>query len=179
ANRREREHGEEMAAELLETGGDPPALLALRGWRQGHDPAEILHVCPAHHRAPHEGLLRIEGTWRIGLTFRLADGTHLGVAGRAPRAAAPAPVAAPQVTQEAEESDGPGRVSEAPAHAAHAPERAASPERDAFLALVKLGLPRREANARIAWVLEREPHLGSDAEELLRAALTCSAPAYG
>src|SRR5690606_8009241 len=79
----------------------------------------------------------------------------------------------------AEESDGPGRVSEAPAHAAHAPERAASPERDAFLALVKLGLPRREAKARIAWVLEREPHLGSDAEELLRAALTCSAPAYG
>ncbi len=125
------------------------------------------------------GLLRIEGSWRTGLTFRLADGTHFGTAGGAPRAADPAPVAAPEVTQEAQGSGGPRRVREAPARAAPAPERSASPERDAFLALVKLEFPRREAKARIAWVLEREPHLGSDAEELLRAALTCSAPAYG
>ncbi len=149
----------------------------LRGWRQGHEPDEILHVCPAHHRAPHEGLLRIEGSWRTGLTFRLADGTVLGTAAGAPAAAPAARNGATHGTPEVEEPAGTWRrVTEAPAHTRRAPpEPRASAERDVFLALTKLELPRREARARIAFVLAREPHLGNDAEELLRAALTCSA----
>ncbi len=92
------------------------------------------------------------------------------------RATAPAQLGAPRGTSEVNEAAGLARVSEAPPPAPSTPvQREASAERDAFLALTKLELPRREARARIAWVLARETHLGNDAEELLRAALTCSA----
>src|SRR5690606_8099300 len=49
----------------------------LRGWRRGHDPNDLLHLCAAHHKALHEGALRAEGSWKTGLTLRLADGTAL------------------------------------------------------------------------------------------------------
>ncbi len=52
-----------------------------RGWRRGHDPDFMLHLCGLHHTAIHEGRLRIYGSWSKGLTFCLADGSMLGRAG--------------------------------------------------------------------------------------------------
>jgi len=47
------------------------------GWRRGHDPDGLLTLCWAHHRAVHEGLLRIEGDPKDP-RFLLLDGTVLG-----------------------------------------------------------------------------------------------------
>jgi HNH endonuclease len=45
-----------------------------------HDPENLIAMCSMHHRATHEALLTIEGSWSSGLTFRHADGTVYGVA---------------------------------------------------------------------------------------------------
>jgi hypothetical protein len=44
----------------------------------GHDPANLIVLCPAHHRANHAGQLHITGTAPDSLTFRHADGTPYG-----------------------------------------------------------------------------------------------------
>jgi hypothetical protein len=44
----------------------------------GHDPANLIVLCPAHHRANHAGQLLITGTAPEGLTFQHADGTLYG-----------------------------------------------------------------------------------------------------
>ena len=49
-----------------------------RGWRAGHDLEHLSHLCGAHHKALHEGLLWIEGSWSTFVSFALADGTVLG-----------------------------------------------------------------------------------------------------
>lgn len=45
-----------------------------------HDPELLVPLCDAHHRAVHDGKVRIEGTWSVGFTFRYADGTPYGTA---------------------------------------------------------------------------------------------------
>ncbi len=47
------------------------------GWKKGHDPEQMLTLCWAHHRARHDGLLRIEGK-APEFRFLLLDGTALG-----------------------------------------------------------------------------------------------------
>lgn len=43
-----------------------------------HDPDNLVYVCPAHHRAAHEGRLVIRGSWSERLRFEHADGTAYG-----------------------------------------------------------------------------------------------------
>lgn len=47
------------------------------GWQAGHDPARMVTLCWSHHRARHEGRLRIEGS-APAFRFSLLDGTVLG-----------------------------------------------------------------------------------------------------
>jgi hypothetical protein len=49
----------------------------------GHDPANLIVLCPAHHRANHAGELHVTGAAPDGVTFRHADGTPYGAAVRA------------------------------------------------------------------------------------------------
>ncbi|MGE0707515.1 MAG: HNH endonuclease signature motif containing protein [Planctomycetota bacterium] len=51
------------------------------GWRNGHHPDRLFHLCHGHHRAIHEGALWIHGSWSEGVVFSLADGTVIGTAG--------------------------------------------------------------------------------------------------
>ncbi len=60
----------------------------LRGWKRGHHLNDLLHLCSAHHKAQHEGSLRVEGSRPTGLTFRRADGAVLGTVGGAAQGAA-------------------------------------------------------------------------------------------
>ena len=45
-----------------------------------HDPELLIPLCNAHHRAVHEGKLRIDGAWSRGFVFHHADGTPYGTA---------------------------------------------------------------------------------------------------
>jgi hypothetical protein len=47
----------------------------------GHEPANLITMCGAHHRALHRGALCVEGTPASGLTFRHADGSAYGRVG--------------------------------------------------------------------------------------------------
>jgi len=51
-----------------------------------HDSNNLLTLCGAHHRAVHEGALRISGSVDGGLTFQHADGTRYGALPNAPNA---------------------------------------------------------------------------------------------
>ena len=56
-----------------------------------HDPELLVPLCDAHHRAVHEGKLRVDGTWSAGFSFHYADGTPYGTAAlRDPRSVAAA-----------------------------------------------------------------------------------------
>jgi len=46
-----------------------------------HDPARMLTLCSAHHRAHHRGRLLVEGDAHVGFTFRHADGSPYGRVG--------------------------------------------------------------------------------------------------
>jgi hypothetical protein len=48
-----------------------------------HDPAHMLLLCEAHHRAVHDGYLLIDGTWSTGFRFFHADGAAYGRASEA------------------------------------------------------------------------------------------------
>lgn len=45
-----------------------------------HDPELLVPLCDAHHRAVHDGKLRIDGAWSSGFAFHHADGTPYGTA---------------------------------------------------------------------------------------------------
>jgi len=51
------------------------------GRGRGHDPDFMYHFCAGHHRAPHEGAVRIQGSWSTGVRFLRADGSLIGTAG--------------------------------------------------------------------------------------------------
>lgn len=210
-----------------------------RGRGRGHDPEWMFHFCTGHHRAPHEGAVRIEGSWSVGVRFHRADGSLIGTVGgpeggpaggpagglaRASREEvsggnaafeAPSPVAgasrdalaADEPTASCDEGseDRPSaalgrdlreaRAEGAPAgdEAALAPQdlagrvgraRACSAtagartrrenpggENDAVLALVALGLPRREATRRVEAVLSADRTRVWEAGRLAAAAL--------
>ncbi len=46
-----------------------------------HEGDNLIALCGAHHRAVHEGTLRVDGVVSTGLRFRHADGTDYGEAG--------------------------------------------------------------------------------------------------
>src|SRR5678809_315309 len=48
-----------------------------------HDPELLMVLCTAHHRAVHNGALRIEGSWSAGFEFFHADGSVYGSAAKA------------------------------------------------------------------------------------------------
>jgi hypothetical protein len=56
--------------------------LELRSEGGDHDPDRLVVLCAAHHRAVHEGKIRISGTVSSGLTFSHADGSQYGRAAR-------------------------------------------------------------------------------------------------
>lgn len=174
----------------------------LRGWRRGHDLDDLLHLCAAHHKAFHEGALRGEGSWKTGLTFRLADGAVLGTRGGKSEAAASSVARPAEASGKVGEGGGEGgaadrlsrsegkraepkaRAGSRAAARSERPPKAATPARDQQTraseeelicrALAKLKLPRREAKARIRWVRAHRPELrGVDA--IVRAALTVEA----
>ena len=44
----------------------------------GHEADNLITLCGAHHRAAHEGQLRVEGSISSGISFKHADGTNYG-----------------------------------------------------------------------------------------------------
>jgi hypothetical protein len=52
--------------------------LELRSEGGTHDPDRLVVLCAAHHRALHDGKLRITGAVSTGLTFTHADGSQYG-----------------------------------------------------------------------------------------------------
>ncbi len=170
-----------------------------RGWRSGHDLDSLFHLCSAHHAAPHEGRLRIEGTWSAGVRFLLADGTLLGSAGGSEPPAGPLaqvgpPVVKPDQPPAAAATDPRLRGGAAPAGTRASAVAATvvgsvlpsfitggpaedSEPRLALEALKKLELPAREAKRLLDRVVEVRPELrAACAAELVRAALLCHSP---
>lgn len=165
----------------------------LRGWRNGHDLNDLLHLCAAHHKGMHEGALRGEGSWKTGLTFRLADGTVLGTVGGKAEVAAGGKSGEVKSTEERATTAGPceaapkGRHRRSDGKRAKAATRAAAgksedapkapvPDEEDLIcrAMAKLRLPRREARARIRWVRTHQPELQT-VDAIVRAARTLKA----
>ncbi len=125
------------------------------GWEQGHDPERMLTLCWSHHRARHQGLLRIEGS-APEFEFVLLDGEVL-------------------------ERSGGGRAfsyeNSCLASVPVSQERAAVAEevvRDATLALRSLGVKAREAGTQIQAALGSGPGGVWTASALVLAALQAS-----
>jgi hypothetical protein len=133
----------------------------LVGRGRGHDPDRILHLCWGHHRAPHTGALRLQGSWSTGVRFSRADGSVIGMIG------------GPQSSRDskAEGDEAASRDSNAEDEGAAPVGVSARDKRDGILALVGLGLSLREATRRIEEALSAERSRGWNAGALAAAAL--------
>ena len=141
----------------------------MRGRGRGHDPDEILHLCGAHHQAPHEGALRIRGSWRTGVRFLLADGTLVGTVG------GPGEEASRDAAGSAGEEEA-SRDAGSWTSVARPPRRSVGERLEeqalALRALKKLELPTRQAESLLRRVLDEQPILReAEAAELVRAVL--------
>ena len=128
------------------------------GWKQGHDPARMLTLCWSHHRARHEGLLRIEGR-APSFRFVLLDGTVLGES--------------PGAVGVACENGDRIRATPPPAKVTDSQEEKDS-VRDATLALQSLGMKVLEAKKHVQVALDVGGSRSWTAGDLLRAALVAS-----
>jgi hypothetical protein len=162
-----------------------------RGRGRGHDPDTIFCFCTAHHRAPHEGAVRIQGSWSTGVRFLRADGTLIGMAGgpagSASRDASEAPE--PVASRDAESVAEPAASRDAESVAEPAASRDASTSAQtcgvkthvdprgeqalALEALKRLEFPARRAKSLLLEALAERPALReAGAAELVRAVLT-------
>jgi hypothetical protein len=149
-----------------------------RGRGGGHDPDVMYHFCAGHHVAPHEGAVRIQGSWSKGVRFLRADGSLIGVVGGPQAESRDAPGSlsdsgdsrdAPKVAEPALSRDSAGQAGPIAA------EACVDPLQEQALALKVLGkleFPARQANSLLLGALTERPALrGARAEDLARAVL--------
>jgi len=141
------------------------------GWEQGHDPDRMITLCWSHHRARHQGLLRVEGS-APGFRVVLLDGEVLGQH--------PAPFSyengASQVTTAAcSPENGESEVRPLALRANPSPEALCdSAVADASLALQSLGFKASEAKRHLGAVLAVGRVQPWTATDLVGAALRAS-----
>ncbi len=145
----------------------------LLGRGRGHDPDLILRLCWGHHRAPHTGALRLEGSWSTGVRFSRADGSLIGTIG-GPQSSRKSRAEGDEAASRESRAEG----NEAASRESRAEGDEAAPvgvsdrdKRDGILALVGLGLSLREATRRVEEALSAERSRGWSAGELAAAAL--------
>jgi hypothetical protein len=131
----------------------------------GHDPDVMYHFCSGHHVAPHEGAVRIQGSWNMGVRFLRADGSLIGTVGGPQAESRDAPLATePPESRDSASQTGPPTA-----------EACADPLQEQALALKVLGkleLPAWQAKSLLLSALTERPALrGARAEDLARAVL--------
>jgi len=142
-----------------------------RGRRRGHDPDTTFHFCTGHHKAPHEGAVRIQGSWSTGVRFLRADGSLIGtVGGRdgvVPHSAPGDSRDAASVPEPTASRDDASQTPAAGACADPLQEQAL-----ALKALEKLALPARRGKQLLHQAFTEQPALRTArAEDLVRAVL--------